>query len=38
VQERYFANSRLLSLAEWRQRPFRSKLAQNLARLMSPLL
>ncbi len=37
-QERYFANSLLLPLAEWRQRPFRNKLAQNLARLMSPLL
>jgi cardiolipin synthase len=37
-QERYFANSRLLSLAEWRQRPFGRKVAQNLARLLSPLL
>jgi cardiolipin synthase len=37
-QERYFANSRLLTLAEWRQRPFGSKVAQNLARLLSPLL
>jgi cardiolipin synthase A/B len=37
-QERYFANSRLLTLAEWRQRPFASKVAQNLARLLSPLL
>src|SRR5262249_50006280 len=37
-QERYFANSRLLTLAAWGQRPFRSKLAQNLARLLSPLL
>jgi cardiolipin synthase len=37
-QERYFANSRLLSLAEWRRRPFRRKVAQNLARLLSPLL
>jgi cardiolipin synthase len=36
-QERYFANSRLLSLAEWR-RPFGGKVAQNLARLLSPLL
>src|SRR5262245_28420636 len=30
-QERYFANSRLLSLAEWRRRPFGAKVAQNLA-------
>jgi cardiolipin synthase len=37
-QERYFANSRLLSLAEWRRRPFGGKVAQNLARLLSPLL
>jgi hypothetical protein len=37
-QERCFANSRLLSLAQWRRRPFRSKVAQNLARLLSPLL
>jgi cardiolipin synthase len=37
-QARYFADSRLLSLAEWRRRPFRRKLAQNLARLLSPLM
>jgi cardiolipin synthase len=37
-QERYFANSRLLTLAEWRRRPFGGKVAQNLARLLSPLL
>jgi cardiolipin synthase len=37
-QERYFANSRLLSVAEWRRRPFGAKLAENLARLLSPLL
>jgi cardiolipin synthase len=37
-QERYFANSRLLTLSAWRQRSFGSKLAQNLARLLSPLL
>jgi cardiolipin synthase len=37
-QERYFANSLLLTLAAWRQRSFASKLAQNLARLLSPLL
>jgi cardiolipin synthase len=37
-QDRYFANSRLLTLAAWRQRPFRRKVAQNLARLLSPLL
>jgi cardiolipin synthase len=37
-QERYFADSRLLALAEWRQRPFVGKVIQNLARLLSPLL
>jgi cardiolipin synthase len=37
-QERSFANSRLLNLAVWRQRSFGSKVAQNLARLLSPLL
>jgi cardiolipin synthase len=37
-QERYFAGSRLLTLETWRQRPFVKKLAQNLTRLLSPLL
>jgi cardiolipin synthase A/B len=37
-QERYFADSRLLSLEAWRERRFRSKFAENLARLVSPLL
>jgi cardiolipin synthase len=37
-QEQYFAHSRLLSLEAWRERPFRSKFAENLARLLSPLL
>jgi cardiolipin synthase len=37
-QERYFANSRLLTLEEWRQRSFGTKLAQHLMRLLSPLL
>jgi cardiolipin synthase len=37
-QERYFANSRPLTLATWEQRPFGAKLAQNLTRLLSPLL
>jgi cardiolipin synthase len=37
-QERYYANSRLLTLATWGQRSFGGKLAQNLARLLSPLL
>jgi cardiolipin synthase len=36
--ERYFANSRVLTLAQWQQRSFASKVAQNLARLLSPLL
>jgi cardiolipin synthase len=37
-QERYFADSRLLTLTEWQQRSFAAKVAQNLARLLSPLL
>ena len=37
-QQRYFAGSHLLDLAAWRQRPFTAKFAQNLARLLSPLL
>jgi cardiolipin synthase len=37
-QERYFANSRLLTVAMWEQRSFGRKFAQNLARLLSPLL
>jgi cardiolipin synthase len=37
-QERYFANSRLLTLATWEQRSFAAKLAENLTRLLSPLL
>jgi cardiolipin synthase len=37
-QERYFANSRLLTLATWQQRGFGAKVVQNLARLLSPLL
>jgi cardiolipin synthase len=37
-QERYFANSRRLTLETWEQRPFAAKLAQNLTRLLSPLL
>jgi cardiolipin synthase len=36
--ERYFANSQLTNLAEWRTRPFPRKVAQNLSRLLSPLL
>jgi cardiolipin synthase len=35
---RYAANSRLLTLDAWRQRPFHRKVTQNLARLLSPLL
>lgn len=37
-QKRYAGHCELLTLAEWRSRPFRNKLAQNLARLLSPLL
>jgi cardiolipin synthase len=37
-QERYFASARTLTLSTWDRRPFRNKVAQNLARLLSPLL
>jgi cardiolipin synthase len=38
LQEGYFAQSDLLSAAGWNARPFLSKLSENLARLVSPLL
>jgi len=37
-QQRYIADCHSLELAQWRQRPFRSRLADHLARLFSPLL
>lgn len=37
-QQRYFQNSRLLTAESWARRSFAKKVAQNLARLMSPLL
>jgi cardiolipin synthase len=37
-QERYLAGSRALTLAEWERRPFGAKVAENLCRLLSPLL
>ncbi|QIO34894.1 cardiolipin synthase [Bradyrhizobium sp. 1(2017)] len=37
-QSRYISNCRSLDLQQWRQRPFRLKLAEHLARLASPLL
>jgi len=37
-QQRYITSCRSLELAQWRQRPFRTKLAEQLARLFSPLL
>src|SRR5262245_27336930 len=37
-QARYFGNSRLLTLAAWQERSFGRKFAENLARLLSPLL
>jgi hypothetical protein len=35
---RYIADCQSLELAQWQQRPFRSRLADHLARLFSPLL
>jgi cardiolipin synthase len=37
-QERCFASCRLLTLAAWRRRSFGVQVAENLARLLSPLL
>jgi cardiolipin synthase A/B len=37
-QDRYFANTRLLTPKDWEDRGFARKVAQNLARLLSPLL
>jgi len=37
-QERYFATSEELSLETWRARPMTSKVIENIARLVSPLL
>jgi cardiolipin synthase len=37
-QDRYLENSKLLTLATWRQRSFTRRFIQNLARLLSPLL
>jgi cardiolipin synthase len=38
VQERYFANSRLLTTEEWEARPGLTRTAQNIARLADSLL
>jgi cardiolipin synthase len=37
-QQRCYTNTHLLTLESWQQRPFARKLAENLARLLSPLL
>src|SRR5262249_14223637 len=37
-EERYFANSTLLTCETWRKRSFGKRVIQNLARLLSPLL
>ncbi|MFD2427792.1 cardiolipin synthase [Sphingobium scionense] len=38
LQERYFSGSRELLAKDWASRPFHRKIAENLARLISPLL
>lgn len=38
IQQSYFARSQMLELDEWRRRPRPQQFAENLARLMSPLL
>lgn len=37
-QDRYIAESKLLRLSDWKSRPFIKKFAENMARLVSPLL
>jgi cardiolipin synthase len=37
-QARYVREGELLDAAEWQKRPLAIKLAENLARLLSPLL
>jgi cardiolipin synthase A/B len=37
-QERYFAGAELMSLAEWKKRSLLTKVCENVARLVSPLL
>jgi cardiolipin synthase A/B len=37
-QERYFAGAELLSLGEWKKRSLVTKVSENMARLVSPLL
>ncbi|MAT15160.1 MAG: cardiolipin synthase, partial [Planctomyces sp.] len=38
LQNQYLSQSRQLTLTEWNERPYRSRLAQNIMRLFSPLL
>jgi cardiolipin synthase len=38
IEERYMRGARRITLDAWRRRPFGQELAQNLARLVSPLL
>ena len=38
IQEKYFANSDILTAAEWARRPLLRKVAQNTARLADSLL
>jgi cardiolipin synthase len=38
IQDRYFANSRLLTLEEWQKRPPLTRILQNIARLADSLL
>ena len=38
IEERYFADSREITLADWRRRPAAHKILQNMARLADSLL
>ncbi len=38
LQQRYIGNSEALSISDWRRRPYRYRLGDNVAKLLSPLL
>ena len=38
IEERYMQGADRITLEQWRRRPFLQELAQNLSRLVSPLL
>ena len=38
IEDGYMRGSALVTLVQWRRRPFAQELVQNLSRLVSPLL